>query len=108
MIYFVRTIYNAPDLPIDNRFNLESNCTTVGGPATNYPCIFPFEYQGSIRNNCIWDTSDESYWCSTLVDKSGQHVSGNWGNCDANCPIVGRYPNCLKKYISPKMIDLRS
>ena len=40
-----------------------------------------------IYNGCAMDTMDGKFWCSTKVDRFGQHVSGKgeWGHCSDNC-----------------------
>ena len=84
------------------------------------PCIFPFTFNGVTYNGCptFRDTLDikikslmiipDSYlnrrWCSTKVDKNGNHMNGNqifnpegnfrlddnyWGVCDRSCPKSG-------------------
>ena len=65
-----------------------SNCPTVDGPGSGLPCIFPFKFRGTVYNNTcsppVRNTNNKS-WCSTRVDASGNHIRGNWGNCDENC-----------------------
>ena len=63
-------------------FFSDLNCTTVSAPTPN--CIFPFEFQGKVHENCAWDPTEEKYWCSTLVF-AGKHVQGYWEYCDMNC-----------------------
>ena len=58
---------------------------TVGGADVNKTCIFPFIYDGVKYSTCFDDP--EGFICSTLVDKSGNHVQGNWGYCGPNCPM---------------------
>ena len=68
----------------------DSNCITKGGADSNSPCIFPFRWNETIHENCIWDRN--AAWCSTMVDNKGQHVAGKekWGYCGQNCPIATR------------------
>ena len=73
-------------------FLAEDNCITVDGPSSGLPCIFPFVYKGLLHKTCTYLDSDLTGgkpWCSTLVDITGHHVSGqgNWGICDSNCPM---------------------
>ena len=71
-------------------FSLLIACTTISGPRPFAPCIFPFSYNGIIHWGCPKDPDDSrKRWCSTLVDNSGQHVSGQnqWGHCSITCPI---------------------
>ena len=79
-----------------------TNCITSSGATPNLQCIFPFEYQGKMHHECIWDEhpleddwlkyqNDPGYldgaWCSTKVDNKSVHVPSNWGNCGPGCPI---------------------
>ena len=59
----------------------------MGGPSLNIPCIFPFKFNGRTFNECTWD--EDGAWCSTQVDKNGNHVGGQgkWGLCGQECPI---------------------
>ena len=45
-------------------------------------------FNDEIYNDCIKD--EDGYWCSTQVDKYGEHYgsSGKWGICGPNCPGV--------------------
>jgi len=63
--------------------------TTEDGPQVNARCVFPFSYKGVVHNECIYETGEETPWCSTKVDKNGKHVSGKdqWGYCADTCPI---------------------
>ena len=67
-------------------------CKTIGGANINASCIFPFTYKSHnnvdvIYNGCAMDTMDGKFWCSTKVDRFGQHVSGKgeWGHCSDDC-----------------------
>ena len=62
------------------------------------PCQFPFSLRNKTYYSCTFDYSHiTGYkpWCSTKVDRNGNHVSGgkNWGVCDdkQNCPIPPRH-----------------
>jgi len=52
------------------------------------PCVFPFTFEGKVHNGCIQKWTDVYAWCPTQVDQNGTYVknSGNWDNCDSNCP----------------------
>ena len=65
------------------------NCTTISGPNPNAMCIFPFEFNGITYHQCTIADIDEGDlpWCSTLIDDSGVHIKGNWGNCGPNCSV---------------------
>ena len=67
-------------------------CTTESGASPNLPCIFPFRYNNGSHTSCIWEDAQYTHhkpWCSTLVDKAGNHVrrQSKWGNCGPDCPI---------------------
>ena len=67
-----------------------SQCKTNEGASPNLKCIFPFFYNGKNQTTCTWDSSNltnNKSWCSTLVDESGNHVGGKWGDCGPECPI---------------------
>ena len=63
-------------------------CTTVGGADPGKNCVFPFKLGGAVYSECTLQSSyDGILWCSTLTDKSGNHVSGQgkWGHCAPEC-----------------------
>ena len=66
-------------------FFSELVCSTESGPTPGIPCIFPFELDGVAYHTCKLDEKDGSRWCSTKIDKNGQHLPGNWGNCGSDC-----------------------
>merc|ERR1711934_65584 len=59
-----------------------STCLTNSGRA----CVFPFTYQGVVHNSCTLSGFPDP-WCSTLTDGSGTHITGNFGDCSASCPV---------------------
>lgn len=70
-------------------------CITKSGKDANTRCVFPFRYDGIIYNSCTKagnQPGETEHWCSTKVDSSGQHVSGQgkWGWCDTSCNIPSR------------------
>jgi len=67
----------------------EQGCSAVGGPGNALPCVFPFKIGGRVWNTCASpvDNTNNRPWCSTRVDETGNHITGNWGNCDENCPL---------------------
>ena len=67
----------------------EKLCTTVSGADSGLPCIFPFKFNGIEHFSCTWDMAerDNKPWCSTLVNDTGHHVPGKWGNCGPECPV---------------------
>ena len=65
-------------------------CLTVAGPKTGMNCIFPFVIDGISHTGCtMHGIEDTEYmpWCSTKVDKDGNHIKGNWGDCSRECPV---------------------
>ena len=54
----------------------ERVCCDVGKP-----CIFPFTFKMMKYMECIKFENNDVYWCSTEVDKKGNYVDGEWGNC---------------------------
>merc|ERR1719432_713143 len=60
-------------------------CTTESGATPNMPCVFPFRHWGKTYWTCTTD-GDKKPWCSTKVDRHGNHQLGNWGDCNlASC-----------------------
>lgn len=75
-----------------------SSCKTLDGPMVGKACIFPFGHNGKQYNTCASEDAegDTSPWCSTKVDASGNHVSGEgeYGSCDpdnAECATKPTY-----------------
>ena len=65
-------------------------CVTVSGPSSFKECQFPFTHKGITYFGCPVDPVDSSKrWCSTLVDKGGNHVvdQNKYGHCSDTCPI---------------------
>ena len=64
------------------------NFTNNKGPQKNKPCIFPFKIGKTSYLECTNEKDPEGrFWCSTKVDKRGQHVGAQkqWGYCDESC-----------------------
>jgi len=55
-----------------------TSCQTVSGQA----CVFPFTHKGVTHTSCTLQGGYSIPWCSTLTDNNGQHVMGNYGDCD--------------------------
>ena len=71
--------------------HISIECKPKEGPGSGGLCIFPFKYHGTSQNGCIWeDAAPGKPWCSTKVDKQGNHVEneGNWGICGEECSIL--------------------
>merc|ERR1712130_458002 len=64
--------------------------STTASPAcsttTGQSCVFPFTYNGVQHTACTL-SGFPTPWCSTQTDGSGTHVTGNYGNCNADCPM---------------------
>ena len=55
----------------------------------NVPCVFPFRHKSKTYMGCTTEHAvDGLAWCSTKVDRSGSHVTGEaaWGPCHPSCP----------------------
>jgi len=64
-----------------------TGCTTISGNVVGSPCVFPFTYMGRTYTKCTKCGGFPKPWCSTSTDASGNHVTGSWGDCGANCPV---------------------
>merc|ERR1711962_1210080 len=64
-----------------------SSCQTTNGQA----CVFPFTFNGVTHNQCTL-SGYTTPWCSTQTDGSGNHISGNYGDCASSCPGAGAQP----------------
>jgi len=71
----------------------DTNCATESGAL----CIFPFEYEGEIFNECT-DKDHHQMWCDT---------SGSWGNCGPDCTTnsatLSSVPDAKIKVVSLKL-----
>lgn len=66
---------------------VRTECMTLSGNTPNLPCVFPFTFDGVSYSSCIVEGYPNP-WCSTQTDSQGQHVIGEWGDCDLdNCPV---------------------
>ena len=84
--------------------SVSDTCTTFEGPAKGEACVFPFVWSGKTYNECAYDSSlgDTYFWCSTKVDSSGTHVTGNWGKCDLDtCPCKYKFQNIWGEGVYP-------
>ena len=79
-----------------------SQCQVSG--VNGSPCIFPFDYYGTVYYACVWVSSprcldnsnrkaalsQQSFipegWCATRVDGSGAYT-GDWEECNSECPV---------------------
>merc|ERR1711942_464954 len=60
-------------------------CLTDGGAKVGLPCVFPFTNKGVTYTSCTTDGGFDKPWCSTATDIFGNHVLGNWGDCNPAC-----------------------
>merc|ERR1712106_202015 len=61
-------------------------CLTDGGAKVGLPCVFPFTNKGVTYTTCTTSGGFDKPWCSTATDFFGNHVYGNFGDCNAACP----------------------
>ena len=86
------------------------SCTTVGGPAANTACVFPFTVNGVTYNTCkmdgkvktacyttmLWGVVNitscqyeglDEPWCSTATTVDSSHITGQgqYGECSTQC-----------------------
>ena len=63
--------------------------TTSDSVDARQKCIFPFTFKGKTYTGCPEDLLEkERRWCSTLVNSTGHHVTGQgkYGFCSRDCP----------------------
>ena len=70
----------------DDQINNSLGCITNGGNKPNTPCVFPFNFKGTVYKACT-GIEHTTFWCSTKVDDDGNHVDGKWGNCGPACRL---------------------
>ena len=70
-----------------------ARCTTIGGPAPNHGCVFPFTHRNKTFTTCTSSHTRTRPWCSTKVDSRQRFIGGDWGFCGASCTrvTVGNY-----------------
>jgi len=61
-----------------------AGCMTKSGDKPWTKCKFPFNFSGAWYHGCT-KKSHNALWCSTKTDQYGNHLSGNWGNCNDDC-----------------------
>ena len=64
---------------------MQEQCKTVEGT----PCVFPFIFRGKEVTYCISGSKRTQPWCPTQVDSDHVPITGQWGNCDEQCPTDG-------------------
>ena len=65
--------------------DLYAKCKTKTGEQ----CQFPFKHKGELHYGCPPDPVEAGErWCSTKVDKDGNHITGKgfYGLCKKECP----------------------
>ena len=71
------------------KLHLSEDCVTT----KDQKCVFPFNYNGSPRNQCINEGYDyegavPKYWCATATDENGDMVDDDqWGVCSKSCYV---------------------
>lgn len=62
-----------------------TSCVTVDGEDVGRACQFPFIYEDTEYDGCIyWDM--DYFWCSTENDENGVTLANKWGFCSNACP----------------------
>jgi hypothetical protein len=63
-------------------------------------CVFPFSFKGKSYVDCTKDhSSNGAEWCATEVNKNGEVVFGQWGDCDRDaisCFVLGSSENRIQ------------
>ena len=59
-------------------------CTASGGDKDG-PCIFPYEYEGTVHNECKDHDYSGKEWCATEVDDGELE---KWGYCGCGCDMT--------------------
>merc|ERR550519_1558321 len=67
------------------------SCLTEGGNIVGAPCVFPFRHRGVTYNSCTYAGGFDKPWCSTATDRRGNHILGNFGDCNSACPVEEGY-----------------
>ena len=79
--------------------------TNNKGPQKNKPCVLPFKLGGVPYKECTnKNDPNGKFWCSTSVDKEGEHVGGKgkWGFCHEECSFGNtNFKNSGKRKILP-------
>ena len=74
-------VFTTTITPVTTSTQSQSGCSTVSG----VPCVFPFNWNGNTYTSCTTDGGFSTPWCSTQTDLFGNHVTGNYGDCSADC-----------------------
>merc|ERR1711971_541700 len=62
-------------------------CSTINGPTPGAQCVFPFKFGGVTYTSCTTAGGFSQPWCSTRTDAYGNHMKGNYGDCNTStCP----------------------
>ena len=57
-----------------------------------HPCKFPFNYRGTIHNECLWGigaNKSEDAWCPVTLDEDSN--AQEWSRCSSHCPLASKY-----------------
>merc|ERR1719460_1433824 len=54
---------------------------TCGGTIGGLPCLFPFDFNGTVYNSCVPVENGGLPWCATSYYKESREAA-DWGNCD--------------------------
>merc|ERR1711915_733678 len=82
-------------------YQASAQCLTTSGDA----CVFPFTFGGVTFTSC---TTAGGYpmWCSTKVDATGVHVTGNYGDCSADCLTTTTTPDLTSREAFPMIEEM--
>ena len=69
----------------------ETACTTIRGPRSDKPCVFPFVFNGESKTTCIKGRLRPEPWCATKVNDANEYIRGEWGICGDSCFNFGMY-----------------
>ena len=66
---------------------MNGTCHTSADSPTNpnQPCVLPFNFDGKLTNECLFDKKEGKRWCATKVDNFQEIIEGNWGYCSTSC-----------------------
>jgi len=64
--------------------NCEAGCTVGCHTYSGVPCVFPFQYNGTLHRNCTKEMGSELTWCATEVEEE-EMVEGKWEYCAGGC-----------------------
>jgi len=61
--------------------NCGDGCTVGCHTYSGVPCVFPFQYNGTVHRHCSKEEGNKLTWCATEVEEGGQMAEGKWEYC---------------------------